>query len=93
MLVFKQLCIWTVGGDRQLLNGTCALLTLIEPGIIEHREHPLCPLIVFGIGSIDLTVPIVAESQHLQLPSEVLHVASSGSDRVNAGFHGVSFGG
>ena len=56
-----------------------SLLSLrIEPGIIDFQEDPLCPLEVMWISSVDLSFPVITESQRFDLSAEVIDVCFCG---------------
>src|SRR5690349_16467760 len=43
---------------------------LVKPSLIEDQKDPLRPAVVVRIGSIDLAVPVVTESERPDLPTE-----------------------
>ena len=56
--------------------------------LVELKEDPLRPLIVAGIGGVDLAVPIKAEAQHLELLTEMIDVSLSDNSRMNVVLNG-----
>ena len=49
---------------------------LIGQAVLVHlQENPLRPLVILGIGGVDLPVVIKGEAQHLQLLAEVIDIA------------------
>ena len=64
-----------------------------EPLLVELFEDPLRPLVVLGIGRVDLAVPVVAKAERLDLLAEAVHVLLRGDRGVRAGLHGVLLGG
>src|SRR4051812_45200233 len=44
----------------------------IEVAVENLEEDPLRPAIVIRIGGVDLTIPVIAEPQHLNLPPKIL---------------------
>ena len=61
--------------------------------LVELKEDPLRPLIVAGIGGVDLAVPIKAEAQHLELLTEMIDVSLSDNSRMNVVLNGEVFSG
>ncbi len=78
--------------DRQLGDRPAELGLRIKPGVVQHQENPLCPANVIFIGRRDRAVPVVAETEHLELPGERLDVAISLHAGVFAGADRVLFG-
>ena len=66
---------------------------LAEIRVVDLQEDPLRPTHVFRIGGGDFAVPIVGESERLQLAAEGFDIGGGGDRRVLAGFDGVLFGG
>src|SRR5262249_38260205 len=66
-----------------------ALMLGVVPGVEQLQEDPLGPLEVIGISRIDLTVPVVTEAEHLNLPAEVVDVLLCIHARMNAGLDRV----
>ena len=57
------------------------------------EEDPLGPLVVAGIGGIDLPVPIEGETEALELRPKVCHILRGDDLRVDVVFDGEIFGG
>ena len=57
------------------------------------EEDPLGPLVVAGIGGIDLPVPIEGEAEALELGLKVCHILRGDDLRVDVVFDGEIFGG
>ena len=64
-------------GQHALTGGTPVdgHLCLISKALLEHlQENPLGPLEIFGIGGVNLSVPIEAVAKSLQLATEIGHI-------------------
>ena len=61
----------------------------VEPSIVELKKNPLGPLDITWIGRADLAIPVVAEADGLELPTEIIDIAGRGDARMLAGFDGV----
>jgi len=60
--------------------------------MLEHlQEDPLRPLVVVGVGGVDLAVPVKGQAEALQLGLEARHVLTGDDLRVDMSFHGVVF--
>src|SRR5439155_10452834 len=65
----------------------------IEPGIVKLEKNPLRPFEIVRVGGVDLTCPIVAEPERLDLTLESGDILLRGLARVLAGLDGVLLGG
>ncbi len=79
-------------GNRQFGDRPPFLLLGIEPGVVQHQKDPLGPAKVVLVGRRHHAVPVVAETEHLQLPSEVVDVPLRLDPRMLAGLDRVFFG-
>jgi hypothetical protein len=61
--------------------------------LVELQEDPLRPLHVAGIRGVDLALPVVGESDRIDLAAEIGDGLFRGHARVNAGLDGVVFRG
>src|SRR3954447_1597625 len=61
----------------------------IEPRVVDLEENPLRPLVVARICRVDLPLPIIRETDPLQLALEFRHVFTRGDCRVLPGFDRV----
>ena len=59
---------------------------------VELKENPLSPFVVVRAASDYLTIPVVAETERLNLLCEVCDILVSGSSRVSACFDSIVFG-
>ena len=50
------------------------LLLRVEIAVKQLKEDPLRPAVVLRIGGVDLAIPVVAEADRLNLPTEVVDV-------------------
>ena len=73
--------------DKFSLAGSC-----IKPGVVQFGEDPLGPFEIGGIGGIDFAVPIVAQSEGLNLASEIVAVFLGRFGRMSTGLNGILFG-
>src|SRR2546426_7121073 len=48
--------------------------TTLFRSIEEDQKNPLRPFEITGVGGIDLTVPVVAETEHFDLPAKGIDV-------------------
>src|SRR5207245_1063013 len=55
----------------------------------QLQEDPLRPLEVGRIGGVDLAIPVVTETEHLDLPAKGRDVPLRRLARMSAGFDGV----
>ena len=63
--------------------------TVGQPALVEQQEEPLGPPVVIRQAAGDLPVPVIKDSQHLQLASGLLDIAEGPRLRVHAApFHG-----
>mmetsp|Transcript_29814 Transcript_29814/g.72049 ORF Transcript_29814/g.72049 Transcript_29814/m.72049 type:complete len:511 (-) Transcript_29814:294-1826(-) len=76
---------------RTPVHGHRALLR--QSQFVQLEEYPLRPLHVSHVGGGDLLLPIVRESEHLQLAFEVGDVLRRGDLWMRAGVYGVLLGG
>jgi hypothetical protein len=60
-----------------------------QPALIELEENPLRPLEVVRVGRGDLAVPVVGETERLELLAEAGDVALRGHARMRAGLQRV----
>src|SRR5207237_5642566 len=65
----------------------------IEPRIINLEKDPLRPFEVTRIGGVDFTVPIIGETDSLQLRFEFSDVLAGGDGRMLAALDRILFGG
>ena len=72
--------------DRNFVNVSQSLL-------VKLHEDPLSPLVVTGIGGVDLAVPVVAESEGFDLALEGGDVLFCGFRGMSTGFDGILFRG
>ena len=79
-------------GDRQFGDRPALLLFGIEPGVEEHEENELRPAEIGHVGGGQFAVPVVAETQHLQLAAKVVDVALGRGPRMGAGLLGMLLG-
>ena len=63
-------------------------LLVSQTMLIQLQEDPLGPLVVLGVGGIDLTIPVKGEAQSLQLAAEVVHIVLGDNGRVDVVLHG-----
>ncbi len=56
--------------DGQFRDRSAPLLVAVEPGVVQHEKDPLRPTDITQISGRDLSVPVVAEAEHLQLPTK-----------------------
>ena len=68
-------------------------MVLVVIAVEKLEEDPLRPLEVFRIGRVHLAVPVVAETEHLDLPLEGGDVLRRRLGRMRAGLNGVLLGG
>ena len=60
----------------------------------EHlQKNPLGPLIILGVGGVDLTVPVEGEAQCLELLPEVVNILLGDDGRMDVVLHGEVLGG
>src|SRR6516164_7059680 len=57
-----------IGGNR--LGPICLR---VKPGVVDLEENPLCPFVILRICRVDLPLPIVRETDPLQLAFELRH--------------------
>ncbi len=65
----------------------------VVPGVVDLEKDPLRPLVVVGIGRIDLAVPVVREAERLDLAAEGVDVGLGGDPGVRIGLDRVLLGG
>ena len=63
-------------------------LLVSQTMLIQLQEDPLGPLVVLGVGGIDLAVPVKGKAQSLQLTAEVVHIVLGDNGRVDVVLHG-----
>src|SRR5690606_15244529 len=68
------------------------LFLVRKPALEKLLEDPLRPAVVRRIRRVDLALPVVRETERLELSPKALHVALRGDLRVRAGSHGVLLG-
>jgi hypothetical protein len=73
-------------------DGAAAFLLRVVPGVVELQEDPLRPFEIFRIGRIDFTIPVIAESQHLDLATKSGDILGRGLARMRARLDGVLLG-
>ena len=61
--------------------------------LVHLQEDPLGPLVIAGVGGIDLTIPVDGEAQSFQLAFKVRHIVFGNDSRMNVVLHGKVFGG
>ena len=80
-------------GGAQLRAPPDGLFLLIsQPAVEELLEDPLGPLVITGVGGIDLPAPVVGKTERLELAAKAGHVAFRGRARVGARPQGILFG-
>ena len=57
--------------------------------LVKLKEDPLGPLVVLGVGGVDLPVPVKGIAQHLELPPEVLDIIVRHLGGMDVVFDGV----
>ena len=80
-------------GNRQFRNGAALMLSLVVPGIEQNEEDELRPAEVVDVGRGQFAVPVVAETEHLELAAEVVDVLLGRNPGVRPRLLGVLFGG
>ena len=75
---------------RTPVDGSLSLVS--QAFFVELEENPLSPFVVVRSAGDYLPVPVIAETQGLDLLGEMLDVLKSGCGRVCACFDGVVFG-
>ena len=81
-----------IGRNREFFDGAALLLVFIEPGAVKALENPLRPLVILRVGGVDFLVPVVRETEALDLAAEIVTVLLGGNGRVRTGLDGVLFG-
>ena len=61
--------------------------------LVQLQEDPLGPLIILGVGGVDLTVPVEGEAQCLELLPEVVNILLGDDGRMDVVLHGEVLGG
>ena len=61
--------------------------------VLANEEDPLGPLVVLGVGGVDLTIPVKGEAQRLELAAEMVHIALGDDGGVDVVLHGEVLGG
>src|SRR5262249_28724749 len=64
-----------------------------ESGFEHLYENPLGPFVIFGIGRVDLTRPVVHGADLVELSLEVFYVAFGAGWPMNALLDRIIFGG
>ena len=64
-----------------------------EALLVQLQEDPLGPLIILGVGGVDLTVPVEGEAQCLELLPEVVNIPLGDDGRMDVVLHGEVLGG
>ena len=68
-------------------------LLLVGKALLEQLdEDPLRPLIVLGVGGVDLAVPVKGQAQRLELALEAGHILGGDDLGVDVVFQGVVLG-
>ena len=67
-------------------------LFISQTVLVQLQEDPLGPLVVLGVGGVDLAVPVKAQAQCLQLALEAGHVLGGHDFRVDVVFQGIVLG-
>ena len=79
--------------SHQFIDGA----RLVEFGVVITLEHlqegPLCPLVIFGVTGAHLAVPVIAETNLVQLLTVACDVLVGGDFRVLARLDGILLGG
>ncbi len=78
--------------NRQFVDRPPLLLLGIEPGVVEHQKDPLRPAEIVFVGGRQNSIPVVAETEHFQLASEVVDVRLSLNPRMLARLDRMLFG-
>src|SRR6266508_5186616 len=73
-----------IGGNR--LGSICLR---VQPGVVDLEENPLRPFVIGRVCRVDLSLPIVRETDPLQLALELRHVFTGGDCRMLTGFDRV----
>ena len=60
---------------------------------VELHKNPLSPFVIVDIGGVDLTIPVVAETEGFDLFTEVVDIFLSGDRRMSTGIDSVLFSG
>ena len=60
-----------------------------QPLFVELLEYPLRPSVVFGVGGVDLAVPIIGEAEHPDLLAESVDVLLRRDGRMRSRLHGI----
>ncbi len=81
-----------VRGNRQFLDRPRLLRRLVIPTVEQLQEDPLRPAEVVLVRRRDFAVPVVAETEHLQLPPECIDIALRRDRRVLPRLDGVLLG-
>ena len=80
------------GRNRQFLDGSSFPDRRIEPGVVEPGKDPLGPFEIGRIGGIDLAVPVVTQSEGLNLTPEIVAVFLGSLGRMRSGLDGILLG-
>ena len=78
-------------GNWQFADVSPLVLFGIEPGIEQTDKDPLGPFKIIRIGGIDFAVPVIAQSQRLNLPAEGVTILLSGYRGMCPGLNGILF--
>src|SRR3954466_13428471 len=81
-----------VGRNGQIRNWSPFFLLRIVPGVVNQQENPLRPADVIRVRRVHFAVPVVTESQRLDLSSERVDILLRRDARVGAGLDGVLLG-
>ena len=65
----------------------------VVPGVMDLQEDPLRPPVIAGVGRIDLAIPVIRESQRLDLAAEGIDVGLGGDPGMRIGQDGILLGG
>src|SRR5262245_61702480 len=68
-------------------------MSRVIPRVKDLQEDPLRPTVIVGIGGGELTVPVVTETEHFQLPLEVRNVLRGFNGWMSLRFDRIFFRG
>ena len=78
--------------SHQLLNGTCFVKLSVIITLEHLQECPLCPLVICGITGAHLTVPIITETDLIQLLTVTCDVLVGGDFGMLTRLDGILLG-
>src|SRR5215472_11978961 len=70
-------------------NRLSSIRLRVEPGVVDLEENPLRPFVISRLGCVDFSLPIVRETNPLQLALKLRHVFTGGDCRMLTGFDRV----